>query len=80
MPIVLSNDLNVSEVIELSRILVEKNEYLTSREGTITDEVSKVKLEVKSLTKKLDNLIYGLYYLTANEVSMIEEFLDGKLS
>ena len=80
LPIVLSNDLNVSGVIELSRILVEKNEYLTSREGTITDEVSKVKLEVKSLTKKLDNLIYGLYYLTANEVSMIEEFLDGKLS
>ena len=80
LPIVLSGDLNVSEVIELSRILVEKNAYLSSRGDAITDEVNKVRVEVKSLTEKLDNLIYGLYYLTANEVSMIEEFLDGKLS
>jgi type II restriction/modification system DNA methylase subunit YeeA len=80
LPIVLSSDLNVSEVIELSRILVEKNAYLSSRGDAITDEVNKVRVEVKSLTEKLDNLIYGLYYLTANEVSMIEEFLDGKLS
>ena len=80
LPIVLSSDLNVSEVIELSRILVEKNAYLSSRGDAITDEVNKVRVEVKSSTEKLDNLIYGLYYLTANEVSMIEEFLDGKLS
>jgi type II restriction/modification system DNA methylase subunit YeeA len=80
LPIVLSGDLNVSEVIELSRILVEKNAYLSSRGDAITDEVNKVRVEVKSSTEKLDNLIYGLYYLTANEVSMIEEFLDGKLS
>ena len=78
LPIVLLSDLDVSEVTELSRILVEKNEYLTSREDTITDKISKVNIEVKSLTKKLDNLIYGLYGLTASEVSMIEEFLDGK--
>jgi type I restriction-modification system DNA methylase subunit len=78
LPIVLSSGLNVSEVIELSRILVEKNAYLTSREDTITDEISKVKIEVKSLTKKLDNLIYRLYGLTANEMSIIEEFLGSK--
>ncbi len=78
LPIVLSSDLNVSEVIELSRILVEKNGYLTTRNGTITDEISKIKLEVESLTKKLDDLIYELYGLNANDVRIIERFLEGQ--
>ena len=78
LPIVSLRDINASEVVELSRILVEKNVYLTSRGDAITDEINKVKIEVKSLTRKLDNIIYGLYGLRPNEVRVIEEFLDGK--
>ena len=78
LPIVSLGDINVSEIIELSRILVEKNEYVTSRGDVLTDEINKVKVEIISLAKELDNIIYGLYELSSNEIRIIEEFLDGK--
>ena len=78
LPIVSLRNINASEIAELSRILVEKNAYLTSRGDTITDEVNKARTQVKSLTEKLDNTIYGLYELSSNEMKTIEEFINGK--
>ncbi|HLH85626.1 MAG TPA: N-6 DNA methylase [Thermoplasmataceae archaeon] len=78
LPIVLPSNPDVKEVTELSRTLVEKHKYLKSRGDAITDEVNKVMTEVKSLTEKLDNTIYGLYELSSNEVKTIEEFINGK--